>query len=144
MSRTGFDQIAAVKLLIERFRHRPRFLTVPQTVQVIRRLIRNALADPGGCIYWAGAVNNKHYGRINVRLHGRHFQFFVHRLAFQLAHDPGDIPKWMEVHHDCCRPPCFHPAHLAKIRRTVNRRLSAENTNAKRWGAARTMDGAVP
>ena len=32
-----------VRLLVERFRHRPKFLPVRQTVQIIRRLIRHAV-----------------------------------------------------------------------------------------------------
>lgn len=125
------ERDAIVRLLVERFRRRPRFLTVPQTVRLIRRLVKHARPGDGLCVLWGGARNNDGYGKLNLRLHGRHFQFYVHRLSHQLADDPTDIPWYREVAHGCDTPPCFSPLCLERARRPDNRRASGENTQRK-------------
>lgn len=130
------DRDAMIRLLVEQLgRHRPRFLTVPKTVQIIRRIIKHARPHETGCILWGGAVTTDLYPRMNVRLHGNHCSLLVHRLVDQLAHDPRDIPWYQEVAHSCDCPPCFHPDHVARERRPDNRRRSAERTNLKKRGA---------
>jgi len=114
-------------------RHKTYLLTVPQTVAVIRRLIKHAVPGPEGCIYWGGALNNKHYGTLNVRIYG-HRKLYVHQLAELLANDPSEIPDWMDVAHSCDHPPCFNPDHVGRQRRRDNRARSAERTNAKKRG----------
>lgn len=126
---TGRNDI--VRLLVERFRRRPHFLTVLQTVQLIRRLVRRARPGYGKCVLWGGARNNDDYGKINVWLHGQQMQFYVHRLAHQLSDDPTDIPWYREIAHACDTPPCFNPLCLERVRRPDNRKASAENTNRK-------------
>lgn len=127
------ERAALVKRLVECFgRHKPQNLTVAQTVSVIRRLIKHALAADSGCCLWGGAVNNSHYGKLNIRKFGRTTQLYVHQLAHKLAHDPRDLPPWMHVSHSCDVPPCFHPDHVRKERRVDNQRRSAENTHRKR------------
>ena len=125
---------ALVHMLCQQLgRHRPRFLTERETVNVIRRLIKHAVPSERGCCLWGGAVTTDGYGRMNVWLNGRgRFQISVHRLVYQLAHDPRDIPFYREVAHDCDTPPCFHPGHVKSQRRPDNRRRSAENTNRKK------------
>lgn len=128
---TRQDEI--VKLLVERLgRHRPRWLDVRHTVAAIRRIIAHAGEGAGVCVVWMGNVTKGHYARLNLRLRGTHFSVYVHRLVDQLAHDPRDIPPWMEIDHEVCdTPPCFHPDHIVRKRRLANRRRSAENTNCK-------------
>lgn len=126
---------ATMRLLVEQLgRHRPRWLPVQTTVQVIRRLIARAFpAERGGCIYFDGTMDNDGYARLNVRLHGNHVTIGAHRIACQLAHHGDDIPHWMEVAHEVCdAPPCIHPFHLELQRRRQNRQKSARNTNAKK------------
>jgi len=126
------ERAAIAKLLVERFRYRPRFLQPRQVVSVIRRLIRNSRFNARGCLVWTKGVNNDGYGRIGLWLHKERFKFYVHRLSWQLSHDPRDIPMWREIAHKCDCPPCFHPDHIESQRRPDNRRRSAENTNRKR------------
>lgn len=127
------DRRELVKQLVERFRRRPRFLTVKQTVQILRRLISGAVPGGNGCALWSRATNGEGYGIITMRLHGRWFKFYVHRLADQFGNDPSNIPPWMEIDHEACdTPPCFHPDHVVRKRRLYNRRRSAENTNRKK------------
>ena len=125
------ERDAIVRLLVERFRRRPRFLTVPQTVRLIRRLVRNARPGPRDCVLWGRSRNNNGYGKLNLRLHGQHFQFYVHRLSHQLSQDPTDIPWYLEIAHGCDTPPCFSPLCIERVRRPENRKASAENTNRK-------------
>lgn len=126
------DRNAIVRLLVERFRRRPHFLTVPQTVRLIRRLIRHARPGDGLCVLWGGARNGNGYGKLNLRLHGQHFQFYVHRLSHQLADDPSDIPWYREIAHGCDTPPCLSPLCVERVRRSYNRKASAVNTNRKK------------
>lgn len=125
------ERDAIVRLLVERFRRRPHFLTVPQTVRLIRRLVRWARPGPGNCVLWGGTRNNDGYAKINVWLHGQHFQFYVHRLSHQLSQDPSDIPWYREIAHACDTPPCFSPECVSRVRRPDNRKASAENTQRK-------------
>lgn len=137
------DRRELVKQLVERFRYRPHFLTVKQTVQIIRRLVSHALPGEKGCALWGKQLNNSHYGVITMRLHGRWCKFYVHRLADQFAHDPRDIPPWMEIDHEICdTPPCFHPDHVVRKRRLYNRQRSAENTNRKKAAPAEQRNAA--
>lgn len=130
------DRAEIAKHLTERFRYRPPFLTPEKVVQLIRRLIKHARPGYGRCILWGGARKKNGYGLINVRLFGEHHQLLVHRLAYQLAKNPGDIPRWREIAHGCDTPPCFNPDCLESQRRLVNRRRSAQNTNAKKAARA--------
>jgi hypothetical protein len=126
------ERAAIAKLLVERFRRRPRFLPVRQVVSVIRRLIKHSRFNERGCLIWRGNKNNDGYGRITVYLHGQQFKFYVHRLSWQLAHDPRDIPWYREISPRCDTPACFHPSCVELVRKPVNRRRSAENTNRKK------------
>lgn len=132
--RKQLSRNAMIRLLCEQLgRHRPRWLPVKTVVQVIRRLIARAFPADCGCIFFDGALNQKGYARMNIRLHGNHVQMLVHRIVCQLAHNGDDIPHWMEAAHEACDvPPCMHPLHLELQRRRYNRAQSARNTNAKK------------
>lgn len=126
-----------VKTLVESLgRHKPRYLTEEQTCAVIRRLIKHARPGERGCCLWGGAVNNCHYGKITVRVNGVHRNLYVHKLAYEMSHDPAELPFWMEVSHKCDTPPCYHPDCVSAERRKQNRQRSADNTNRKRELAA--------
>ena len=125
------DRVQVIRVLVERFRYRPRFLTPKQTVQIIRRLVKHAAPSERGCIVWTGAINNSHYGRLSARLAGGHTMLYTHRLAERLARDPRDVPHWMEIAHSCDNPLCLHPDHVARERRRTNRQKSGFNTQAK-------------
>ena len=128
------ERDALVKLLIERFRHRPKCLTPQQTVAVIRRLIKHARWMSNGCIAFTGALNNGHYAKMNVHLHGQHHQLYCHKLSWGLSTGKWDLPEWKEIAHSCDTPPCFHPDHVAPERRYKNRQRSAERTQMKLRG----------
>lgn len=130
---TRLSRDAMVRLLVERLgRHRPRWLPVKTTVQIIRRLIERAFPAENGCIFFDGTMNNSGYVTLSVRVHGNHTKILAHRIVCQLAHDGGDIPPWMEAAHETCDcPPCIHPEHLELQRRKYNREKSARNTNRK-------------
>lgn len=130
-----------VRYLIERFRHKPYLLSVPQTVSAIRRLVRYARLDRCGCIVWPRNRNNDGYGRLSVWMHGESRKLYVHAVAELLSANPRALWHWQETAHNCDNPPCFHPDHVARQRRRDNRKDSARNTNRKkalkagvRWG----------
>jgi hypothetical protein len=120
-----------VRLLIERFRHRPYLLSVPQTVSAIRRLIKHARLERCGCITWRRARNNDGYGKITFRLGGRPRQLYVHALAELLSANPRAPRHWEEIAHGCNNPPCFSPDHVSRQRRKINRQDSMRNTHRK-------------
>lgn len=60
----------------------------------------------GGCLLWAGPINERGYGQIGVS--GGKWR--VHRLAWALAN--GDIPLGMHVLHRCDVRTCVNPLHL--------------------------------
>jgi len=122
-----------IRLLVDQLgRHRPRWLPVKTTVQVIRRLIARAFPAASGCIHFDGTMNNSGYVGLNIRLHGNHVKIYAHRIVCQLAHDGSDIPHWKEAAHEQCDcPPCIHPLHLELQRRRDNRQKSARNTHRK-------------
>ncbi|MBK5230232.1 MAG: HNH endonuclease [Thermoleophilia bacterium] len=126
------DGTAAVSFsAFEAWTHCIPFLSDEQSARIIERLKRHAVAGENGCILYRGTKNNGGYGRMSVRRFGRIAKYLVHRLSWWLAHGE-EIPVYMEIAHKCDTPACFNPAHLAKKRRTYNRRDSAVNTNVKR------------
>lgn len=131
--RRDLQRERVMRLLIERLRTRPRFLTVPAAVTALRALLRHALPGPAGsdCVLWGAAVNNDGYGKLSVGMYGRKFQFYAHRLAAQFHGHPNDIPKFREVAHRCNTPACFSPLCVEIQRRKDNRRASAYNTHQK-------------
>lgn len=134
MTRRDLQRERVVKLLIEHFRHRPRFLSVEQTVAIVRRMIRHARPAGGAsqCVLWSLNCNNDGYGRLSARISGRPAMLYVHRLAVQFAGHVRDIPRWMEASHGCDTPPCFSPLCVQLERRRDNRVKSAINTNRKK------------
>jgi hypothetical protein len=88
------------------------------------RLLRWSVLDPEGsdCWIWIGKRTRSQspgsrrgadYGRINVRLDGRHRTFAAHRLAWLVWR--GVIPDGHEIDHVCRNPWCVNPAHLRPV-----------------------------
>ena len=71
-----------------------------------RLLLRRTVDEVTQCWNWAGALNEKGYGLINVNKRARR----VHRLAYAAA--KGAIPTGLMVCHTCDNPRCFNPDHL--------------------------------
>jgi hypothetical protein len=60
-----------------------------------------------GCWLWAGALDDKGYGRLTVKRKTKR----AHRLAWQSIHGP--IPRGMNVLHKCDNPACVNAhSHL--------------------------------
>lgn len=95
----------------------------PELVQCAReRFELLAWADPNsGCWIWAGRLDPRGYGRINIRnnrsLNPR--QVMAHRLAWELHRDP--LPPGVNIDHRVCRNKwCVNPWHMALCTKLEN------------------------
>jgi hypothetical protein len=62
------------------------------------------------CIEWPGALDDRGYGRKNIKKNGKWVTVRTHRLAWEEANGP--IPDGLHVLHRCDNPPCMNPEHL--------------------------------
>lgn len=97
------------------------------TPGLFTRLVRNTEepATDTGCWLWNGRIV-AHYGRINVRLNGRHRQLRAHRAMlvimeclendepelFEELYDTYSAARMEAGHHCRMHPHCINPDHL--------------------------------
>ncbi len=67
-----------------------------------------------GCWNWTGTISRNGYGRMNIR--GKTIE--AHRVSFQLF--KGEIPKGLEIDHECRNRKCENPNHLRAITHREN------------------------
>src|SRR6266704_1128642 len=63
-----------------------------------------------GCWIWLGSLNNKGYGRFQLKRNG-YSCIFAHRFSYQV-HNCIEVPNHMDVCHSCDLPCCVNPDHL--------------------------------
>jgi len=91
------------------------------------------------CVEWLGAVNNRGYGVLHIRLNGESRVVLTHRLAYVLAH--GVLPPGESVHHHCDNRRCMNPEHLvAGPHRENMLDMAMRERNAKELCAADVID----
>jgi hypothetical protein len=89
----------------------------------------------GECWVWIGAISEKGYGTLSVRVPGRPTpqKRWAHRLAFEVFRrqklQPGDT-----VDHRCECPACINPDHHQAVPRAVNSRLRWQRSTGKGAG----------
>ena len=102
------------------------------------RILMNMIEDDsapwcvehGPCWLWTLACSDAGYGRITVRVAGRPYGFWVHRVAYELF--TGKIvPDGLTLDHQCERKHCFRPDHLEIVSRPENTRR--QHTRAKAY-----------
>lgn len=69
-------------------------------------------AKVGSCRIWKGHTNGDGYPTLNWKGRNR----FAHRLAYELANGPTDLP----LDHLCRTPACINPEHLEPVPQAVN------------------------
>lgn len=82
------------------------------------RLDANSALNRHGCWEWQGARSAKGYGRINMRIDGKHKSLWAHIVAFEEYVRkllPGE-----EVDHLCYNRACINPLHLQAVSKTTN------------------------
>lgn len=76
---------------------------------ISNRLEAHLKETENGCLEWTGFTGKNGYGSMTVFSKGG--PFFVHRIAFALAHPDFE---WIDQHicHRCDNPPCCNDDHL--------------------------------
>jgi hypothetical protein len=82
------------------------------------RLDANSMPLDNGCRVWAGSVDRYGYGRINMRVAGKHKQFRAHRVAFEEHVRP--LEAWEELDHKCRNRACINHDHLEAVSKREN------------------------
>lgn len=73
----------------------------------------------GECLHWTGAKNNSGYGKLSIRMDGRHTKIYAHRLMWVLA-NRKEIPEGFTIDHTCCVRCCVNPKHLDVVTHQEN------------------------
>lgn len=82
------------------------------------RLDAYSIPEPNtGCRLWLRSTGGS-FGYGVVRVHGR--RWYVHRLAWALAHDGVEPPSGVVLLHRCDTPTCLEVAHLTPGTHTTN------------------------
>lgn len=87
------------------------WLVIPELRARVIARISNYIIMPNGCMLWQGKIVPKGYGQVTLRWQGDIAYEYVHRLAWELAHErrlwPGE-----QVQHTCDTPGCRAKEHL--------------------------------
>lgn len=78
-----------------------------------------------GCIMWLGCASGARmpkYGKMSIKFPDQPTskQYYVHRVAYMIAHNSYDIPAVLHVSHLCHFSLCINPAHLSLEPQLVN------------------------
>jgi len=82
------------------------------------RLDVNSALDADGCWIWQGAIASHGYGRINMRVDGKHKSLWAHIVAF--TEYVRDLAPGEQVDHRCFKRACINPDHLQAVTKTIN------------------------
>jgi len=82
------------------------------------RLFANSVLNNDGCHVWTARKDRYGYGRINIRVDGKHKTLKVHRVAFEEYVRP--LEYWEEVDHLCYNKLCINPDHHQAVSKTEN------------------------
>jgi hypothetical protein len=71
------------------------------------------------CWVWIGNRDIKGYGRITLRVDGKHKKVRAHRVSFELF-KAATLEGDMTLNHKCTVRPCIHPDHVELMTRVDN------------------------
>lgn len=78
--------------------------------------------NENGCWNWTGTTDGKRwpYGKVNVRVNGKHKTVKAHREMEQQFHEKPLHPDEQTVEHLCCNRLCINPDHFILLTRAEN------------------------
>lgn len=98
------------------------------------RLIANSVLstesyfDGSPCWVWIGRAS-ANYGRVNVRVNGKHTTQLAHRASWTAF--KGPIPSGMEIDHLCATSLCINPEHMEPVKGSINLQRRDERKQAR-------------
>jgi hypothetical protein len=99
---------------------------MPRYNSLFERLVANSHKpddqNENGCWLWTGTTDGKRwpYGKVNVRIDGKHTSLRAHRAMAQLFEEKPLDPEHETVEHLCGNPLCVNPDHFELIDRVDN------------------------
>lgn len=95
---------------------------------MMERLLANTIAEhcghtidgePSECWLWIGNLDHHGYGRVTMRIDGKHKKVRAHRASARvfLGLDMDDTETW---DHHCRQTSCIHPNHGEPVPNAVN------------------------
>ena len=89
--------------------------------------------NENACWLFGGTKDKDGYGRLNVRIDGKHTSVRAHKVVWESLHGP--LAKHLTLDHlDCLDKSCCNPDHLEPVTRRENSRRS-QMRNPRNWYA---------
>jgi len=91
------------------------------------RLLCNSILIGYGCDcwMWLGHKTKKGYGKLNVRLAGKHYRLYAHRVAYETFKGLL-LATEEEIDHICENEWCINPEHMEVVSKPENLRRRHE------------------
>lgn len=86
---------------------------IRQMLPVLEERFWPKVDKTGECWIWTRAQSYDGYGRLHVRINGKHKWLLAHRLAYELV--VGPVPAGLVIDHLCRVRACVNPAHMRAV-----------------------------
>jgi len=88
--------------------------------RIMSKVVTLDWQNENGCWIFTGKLDKDGYGRVNVRIAGRHLTIRVHKIIWESFNGP--MPSGMTLDHmeHCIGKACCNPDHLEAVTRSVN------------------------
>lgn len=98
----------------------------------------------GGCVLWAGGLNQTGYGVLYSSVANKTVSHYAHRVAYELM--VGPIPEGLFILHRCDNPPCVNPVHLragTQLENIADRNMKGRQAKGYGHGHSKLTDPEV-
>lgn len=91
--------------------------------------------NENGCWVFGGGLDKDGYGRINVRIDGKHTSVRTHKVVWESLYGPLAGELTLDHLKHCIAKACCNPDHLEPVTRQENSRRSQERNPRGGWHA---------